>query len=132
VQLLGVDVGALRVYVSVFDLNRNQSAQDDARVPDLDGRLLAAFKRGVRLLDARNLDCDRRGGRKRPYLELVNIFRTLCPADVHLFSNIFSYDVDDELAGGADLTRGVLGDQVRRSAIIDADSDDGRISREKS
>src|SRR5215469_8179196 len=80
------------------------------------------------LRDTRYLHDARGRGGEVGHLEFVNVCGEISGADVHLVCDIFRDDVDDELAGTADVAGGVFGDEVVVGAVSDPEADDGRVS----
>ena len=77
-----------------------------------------------------NLDDLRGCGRQAGHLQLVDLGGKVGGADVHLLRDIFSDDVDDELAGSADVARCVLGDEATGGTVHYAHPDDRRVGAE--
>ena len=90
-----------------------------------------ALEADRRLGDARRLDLDRGHRVQFGLFEFADALREIDRADVHAFGERLVDQVDDELAGIADVALGVLPAVAGRIAGADAEHDNGRYRADR-
>jgi|SRR5271167_762064 len=130
-----VEIGSIDVVFGgiedkfVADVCGEDFAEDEPGFgADVDDLKKFAFESGGTFGNARRLDEGGRRGGEAGLLEFVGARGEIYGGDVHAFGDFLGDEVDDELAGVADVVAGVFG--AAGFVTADADTDDGGITAE--